>query len=420
MYPTQLHSYLLWRSSVDPDAQSLASKRHTATVSLGPATMVGVFVFGWWAGLTVFLSVLSAFVTDFILHRWVYKDSTGTRDGMWILTGLLMALMMPPNIPVIWPLLGSAAALFLGKYYFSVDGMPLFQPAALGLFLLHILGGLMLLFAGSNPMLAIRDGKPEWPVLARGIEPSAEISSTPQGVRRLVIDFLGGDIRKSVPRKEYRDKLFSQSARPDDANPQAGAEPPAAAVHGPRPLNLVKDFAKQPLNKGVTAEGTEQRYDWVDMILGYIPGTVGSSGLALGFGILLLIFTGAANWTLPAIMMMTMFAMLHFFSWLGNGSIVAENIPIHLLTGSTILGIFYLAADPTTAPRSFMGKVYAGVLLGFIEVLLRLFTPLTEGIFLSVLIVQALAIVFDLYLAPPTEPQRSTATPLSASSLRRL
>src|SRR5689334_18943763 len=99
MYPTQLHSYLLWRSSVPPDPQSLAQRRYTAIVSLMPAAMVGVFVFGWRAAAVMLASCLSCFVTDIVLHKYVYKSSPGTREGTWLLTGLLLALMMPPNVP---------------------------------------------------------------------------------------------------------------------------------------------------------------------------------------------------------------------------------------------------------------------------------------------------------------------------------
>jgi Na+-translocating ferredoxin:NAD+ oxidoreductase RnfD subunit len=153
-----------------------------------------------------------------------------------------------------------------------------------------------------------------------------------------------------------------------------------------------------------------------------VPATVGgSSALALGFGILLLIFTGAASATVPMFAMMTMFASLHFFSWASGGSrVVPENIPIHLLTGSTLLGLFYLAADPTSTPRSFIGKVYAGVALGLVEVIIRLFTPLSEGIFISVVLVQALSMIFDQYLAPPKDESRDTVFgDMTPSSLGR-
>src|SRR4051812_28532245 len=111
MLPTQLHSYLLWRSTVDPNAQSLASRRYTATVALIPATMVGIFVFGWYAGLMVLTSIIAAFLTDFICHRFVFKDSQGTRDGTWMLTGLLIGLMMPPAVSPVVPVVGSIVAV---------------------------------------------------------------------------------------------------------------------------------------------------------------------------------------------------------------------------------------------------------------------------------------------------------------------
>ena len=417
MYPTQLHSYLLWRSSVDPDPQALASRRHTASVSLLPAAMVGIFVFGWWAGWVVLLSMLSAFTTDTICHRFIYKDSSGTRDGTWLLTGLLLGLMLPPNAPWWLPVIGAMLALFLGKYYLSVDGMPLFQPAALGLLLLYLVGVFAAAVSSGNPMLPSKNGTPMWPVLSRSVEPSAV------SARALLSDFFGGDVRKSVTRQERNDAVFSANIPYYDAEKHI----PAEAVHGPRPLDLVKASPERPVGRvaGNPQDGTRP-YDSVDMILGYMPAAIGgSSAFALGWGILLLIFTGAASWVLPAAALGTIVAALYALSWLYGGGpdarVIAANIPIHVLTGSTLLGIFYLAADPTTAPRSFLGKVYAGVALGLIEVLLRVFTPLTEGIFLSVILVQGSAIVIDQWLAPPVEkPRSSPHVGLSSSSLGRL
>lgn len=417
MYPTQLHSYLLWRSSVKPDPQSLASRRYTATVSLLPATMVGIFVFGWWAGWIVLLSVLSAFATDLLSHRFIYKDSPGTRDGTWMLTGLLLGLMMPPNVPWILPVIGASLAVFLGKHYLSVDGMPLLQPAAVGLLLLQLIG------LGVPAMRGVENGQPHWPVLARGIVPSKpDPRSTTEAVGNLWRDFFGGDVRKSMTRAEYRNAIF------DGQQPMMKEESVIAeAVHGSRPLDLVKANPARSVGRerGVANPDATERYDWLDMVLGYVPATIGgSSGLALIFGILLLLFTGAASPTVPLFAMATMFAALHFMSWMYGASasapVIAANIPVHLLTGSTILGIFYLAADPATTPRSFLGKVYAGVAVGLIEVLLRTYTPLVEGIFLSIVIVQASSFVIDQWLAPPAEDVRISGANLTPSSLGRL
>ena len=66
MRPPVLHSYLLWRSSVEPDAKQLAQWRYTAAASLIPAAMVGLIVFGWYAGLLILLSLAAAMLADLL------------------------------------------------------------------------------------------------------------------------------------------------------------------------------------------------------------------------------------------------------------------------------------------------------------------------------------------------------------------
>lgn len=417
MYPTQLHSYLLWRSATDPDAPALAARRRTAAVSLLPVAMAGIFVFGWWACTLILLSLLFAFLTDFVCQRFIYQDAPATPDGTWLLTGLLLSFLIPPNAPWWLPVIGVVLAIWVGKYYWSVDGMPLFQPAALGLVVLQLAGLVAAVFSAGNPMLATRNGQLQWPVLSRGVEPASK------SARALLRDFFGGDVRKSVTRPVYREKVFAGEAVYCD-----GAKSiPAEAVHGPRPLDLVKAAPAQPVGRmdGQVSNSAE-RYDTLEMILGYVPGTIGgSSALAIGFGVLLLIFSRATSWVLPGFALATMFGLLHALAWLYGPSpdarVIAENIPVHLLTGSTLLGVFYLAADPATAPRSFLGKVYAGIAFGVLEVCWRIFTPLTEGIFLSVIIVQALSVLIDQYLAPPREKTGTgSGAGLTVSSLSRL
>ncbi|HEY3324585.1 MAG TPA: RnfABCDGE type electron transport complex subunit D [Planctomycetota bacterium] len=417
MYPTQLHSYLLWRSSVNPDAQRLVNWRYTAAVSLIPAMMVGIFVFGWWAAWVLFLSVASALITDVLVHRFLYPDSPGTRDGTWILTGLLLGLLLPPNVPWIFPIVGASAAVFLGKHYLSVDGMPWLQPAAVGLLLLNLLG---FGFWSSNPMLGLKDGQPHWPVLTREIEPSIEGRSKPEAVMKLLRDFFGGDNRKSVTPLTYQQSMTDRGEPP--TLPDGSV---AEAKHKARPIDLVKSLPATPFHR-VTIPGDSHRYETADMLQGYVPATIGgSSVLAIGFGVLLLLFAGAVSPVIPVMALATMFAVLHFLAWLYGGvpdaRVIAPNIVVHLLTGSTVLAIFYLAASPTTAARSFMGKLYMGVAFGVLEVLLRIFLPLPEALFLSVIIIQACAFFIDQWLAPPREENRATnGTTISSSTVGRL
>lgn len=425
MYPTQLHSYLLWRSSAPPAAQELASRRYTATVCLLPATMVGIFVFGWWAAVVLFASCMSAFITDFVCHRFIWKDSPGTREGTWLLTGLLLGLLLPPNVPIWIPIIGALLAVLVGKYLLSVDGTPLFMPVLVGLLGLFLISFALATFSGDNIMLgrkrvdvAATEGSPatkktvaHWPVLVRDIEPSGDIGATPGSMTKLLRDFFGGDVRKSITRERYREAVFGD--KPRDVK--------AEAVHGPRPIDSAAEFPSRVTSRSQsTNPSVGDRYEALDMILGYLPGTIGgSSALALALGILLLIFTGAASPAIPTFALGTMFALLNFFAWVMPGRVLPDNIVIHLLTGSTLIYIFFLAADSQTAPRSVLGRVYAGVFLGILETLFRVFTPLPEGLFLSVLIMQGMAYFFDLKLAPPHDDQ-PVGQSLSTSSLGRL
>jgi Na+-translocating ferredoxin:NAD+ oxidoreductase subunit D len=411
MYPTQIHSYLLWRSSMPPAPQELATRRFTAAICLLPATMVGIFVFGWWAALVLFLCCFSAFVTDYICHRFVWKDSPGTREGTWLLSGMLIGLLLPPNVPFWVPVFGAVIAILVGKHLLQVDGTTLFQPALVGLTGLFVLSFVFAVFTGRNVMLAHENGKSQWPVLVRDIDPAKDFGASPGAVTRLLQDFFGGDVRKSVTREEYREAGFGEKP----------LKKKVEAVHGPRPLDSISEHPTQAASRSALPNApVEDRYEVLDMVLGYLPGTIGGScAMALAFGILMLLFSGTATWIIPLFSLATMFALLHLFAVITPDRIIAPNVHIHLLTGSTLIYIFFVATDPQCAPRSFLGRVYAGVLLGVLETLLRLFTPLPEAMFISILIMQSLAYFFDLKLAPPDDQAPPSST-LTATSVGRL
>ncbi|MBI3832248.1 MAG: RnfABCDGE type electron transport complex subunit D [Planctomycetes bacterium] len=399
----KFHSYLLWRSAVEPREETLASARYTASAALLPALMVGLFVFGWYAGLVVLTALLSAFATELVTHRYnnrfIFNNPSGLRDGTWLLTGLLVGLLMPPASPLWLPALAAVAAIVIGKHWWSVDGMPLLQPAAVGLLAVHLL-----FFGWMHP-----EGR--WPVLARSVaapardsaQPGTEPSRTWLGAA--LTEFLGGDIRKSIDHKTYFDELFASR---DGRKPEWSPGVPAEAIHSKRPIDLVKSAEPDD------AAQLQTRYNApvVKMMLGYTPGSIGgASGLALLFGLLLIVFSGAVSWVMPFFALGTLAAGLYITD--------TPLVSIHLLSGYTLLGFFYLAADPTVGPRSKRGKALAGIAVGLIELILRKATPLSEGTFVSVIFVQTLSIVFDQYLAPPKEVQ-PPASSVSDSVLSRL
>ena len=62
----------------------------------------------------------------------------------------------------------------------------------------------------------------------------------------------------------------------------------------------------------------------------------------------------------------------------------------------------------------------AGIAVAVLELMLRKWTPLSEGTFLSAILVQSASFVFDLYIAQPKEKPRHDDSAVEFSNLSRL
>ncbi len=83
-------------------------------LALLPAAFFGVWRFGTHALLLLLAGVLSAVTTEYALDCFLGRENT-LRDGSAALTGLLLALSLPPDVPVILPFLGAAVAVAIVK-----------------------------------------------------------------------------------------------------------------------------------------------------------------------------------------------------------------------------------------------------------------------------------------------------------------
>ena len=112
-------------------------------LALLPATVFGVWHFGVHALLIILMSVVSAVLTEWVFNRITGKEST-IRDGSAVLTGLLLALCLPPQVPLYIPYLGAVFAIAVVKGLFGGLGRNFLNPAlAARCFLLLSFGGPM-------------------------------------------------------------------------------------------------------------------------------------------------------------------------------------------------------------------------------------------------------------------------------------
>jgi len=100
-------------------------------LALTPATLLGVVFFGLRALLLLTVSVVSAVVFEGLYQKLTRKPLTIT-DGSAVVTGLLLALTLPPGLPVWMPVMGTFVAIIIVKQLFGGLGQNFLNPALAG------------------------------------------------------------------------------------------------------------------------------------------------------------------------------------------------------------------------------------------------------------------------------------------------
>ncbi len=100
-------------------------------LSLAPAGLAGVLIFGLSALWVIILGVASAVFSEGIIQLLTKKRLT-VLDGSAFLTGLLLAYNLPAHVPFWLPIAGSFFAVAIGKQVFGGLGQNIFNPALVG------------------------------------------------------------------------------------------------------------------------------------------------------------------------------------------------------------------------------------------------------------------------------------------------
>ena len=104
---------------------------YSVILALMPAAIAGIIIFGWYSLLVVLVSIASAVLTEAIIQKRLKKKIT-VSDGSAVITGLLLALTLPPNVPLWLPIVGAAFAISIAKWAFGGSGNVMFNPALVG------------------------------------------------------------------------------------------------------------------------------------------------------------------------------------------------------------------------------------------------------------------------------------------------
>lgn len=97
-------------------------------ISLLPASVVGVVFFGLRALIVILLAVISAVASEFVFNLILKKEQT-IGDLSAVVTGLLLALNLPANVPLWQAVIGSIFAIIIVKCIFGGIGCNIVNPA---------------------------------------------------------------------------------------------------------------------------------------------------------------------------------------------------------------------------------------------------------------------------------------------------
>lgn len=158
----------LWNVSSSPHARNTDTTSKImfdVAIAMLPATIYGVWQFGLKALLIVLVSVLTCVLSEYVYETLMGRKVT-VQDGSAVVTGLILALNMPPEVPLWIPMIGGVFAIIVVKQLFGGLGQNFMNPAlAARCFLLISFAGRMTTFtldgvSGATPLADLKAGLP--------------------------------------------------------------------------------------------------------------------------------------------------------------------------------------------------------------------------------------------------------------------
>lgn len=133
--------------------------------------------------------------------------------------------------------------------------------------------------------------------------------------------------------------------------------------------------------------------------IGLVPGSMGeTSTLAILIGAVILIATRIGSWRIMLSVTLGMVGFSLLLNLIGSETnpMFAVTPIQHFVIGGFAFGTVFMATDPVTASFTDQGKIWYGLLIGFLVVLIRVVNPaFPEGMMLAILFGNVFAPIID-------------------------
>ncbi len=308
--------------------------------ALLPICAYAVYAFGISALALIITTLVTTLFTEWLFARLAGRPCTIT-DRSAAITGLLLALTLPPGFPLWMAAVAGFMAIALGKAIFGGLGYNPFNPALVGR-----------AFVQAAFPVAITTWTPAF-------APGRFLEFIPS---TLALPFLS-----PAPVAEWISGLGIDG------------------YSGATPLGLMASHSELPPT--------------ADLLFGMTNGSAGETSalLILVCGAYLAV-RGFMNWRLPAAMLLGAF-LFSGALYLYDASHYAPPL-FMLLSGGMMLGAVFMASDMIASPVTPLGLWIYGGLMGVITVVIREFGALPEGVMYAILLGNAFSPLIEQVSQP--------------------
>ena len=112
-------------------SETVETVMYDVIIALVPAFLVAWYIFGIRAFIITAVAMLTCMLTEYFWQK-IIKQEAYIFDGSAILTGILLAFVVPPFMPLQYVIIGSIVSIALGKMVFGGLGQNIFNPALVG------------------------------------------------------------------------------------------------------------------------------------------------------------------------------------------------------------------------------------------------------------------------------------------------
>lgn len=327
-----------------PAQGSVSRVMFRVVLALTPGIIAYLAFFGWGVLINLVLAVATALAAEALMLRLRHRPLRPfLSDGSAVVTGMLLALALPPLTPWWLIVFGTGFGLIVAKHLYGGLGYNPFNPA--------MAGYVMLLVSFPQQMTA-------WlPPAQAGVD----MLSLGEHLRYA---FLG-----ALPAGTSYDAL-TMATPLDTLKTQLG-------------LNMTVSETMDARHALFGALGGHG-WEWVNAM--YLLGG------------LYLLYTRTVAWQIPAAFLGTLFLFSSLF-FLADPDTHAAPL-FHLFTGATMLGAFFIASDPITASTTPRGRLIFAAGIGALVFVIRSWGGYPDGVAFAVLLMNMAVPTIDHYTQP--------------------